>query len=236
MIRTLSSTIGAVLAACLTLGAAASANEPHTKVPVRDPEHIVRKSPCNWKELKQRNIVMQSRDYSCGAAALATILRYFWGDAVSEEQVLEAITLNLTPAEFKDRVKNGLAISDLRLAAVKMGYASSIGTLSFYDLSKSKVPLVVGIETGGHKHFVVYRGTDCRYVYVADPIRGNIRITVQEFISQWQKKTILAVAKPGRDLPKVSPLSIRCREIQRGELNLQMVRSHLSRPISKAAK
>ena len=38
-------------------------------VPVRDPEHIFSKRVKNYKELKRQNIVMQKRDYSCGAAA-----------------------------------------------------------------------------------------------------------------------------------------------------------------------
>ena len=31
---------------------------------------------------------MQNHEYTCGAAALATVLRYYWGDAVGEEAVL----------------------------------------------------------------------------------------------------------------------------------------------------
>jgi len=217
-------------------GAAGIAAAEHTSVPLRDRDHVVQKSPCNWKEIKVRHIVMQDRDYSCGAAALATILRYYWGDAATEEQVLRAIAQILTAEEFKDRVKNGLAISDLRRAAVEMGYLSSIGTMTFGQLTESKVPLVVGLDVYGYKHFVVYRGFDGRFVYVADPIRGNIRITAPEFVQQWQKNAVLVVAKPDQEPPTTSPLSVRCREIQVGEMNLQMVRGQLSRPFSRPAK
>ena len=46
---------------------------------------------------------MQTRDYSCGAAALATILRYYWGDRVGEDDVLLVLLKTLSPEETKDR-------------------------------------------------------------------------------------------------------------------------------------
>ena len=46
----------------------------------------------------------------------------------------------LTPDEIHDRVKNGLAISDLRTAAVRMGYQATIGFLSFEQLTASACP------------------------------------------------------------------------------------------------
>jgi predicted double-glycine peptidase len=193
--------------------------------PIRDPDHIFAKSVCSWKQLKEANIVMQKRDYSCGAAALATVLRYFWGDNVTEDQILIVIEKILTPEEMKDRIKKGLAISDLRRAAVEMGYLSSIGTVTFQKLSESKVPLVVGISHNGYDHFVVYRGMDCDWVYVADPIRGNIRISYIDFVRQWQKNAILVVAKTDQEPPTTSPLSIHCYEVRLGELNKQLIRT-----------
>ena len=203
--------------------------------PIRDPDHLFEKSVCNWKQIKQVHIVMQKRDYSCGAAALATILRYYWGDNVTEDQILAVIEKMLTPEEMKDRIKKGLAISDLRRASVEMGYLSSIGTLTFQKLSESKVPLIVGISPNGYDHFVVYRGMDCDWVYVADPIRGNIRISYIDFVRQWQKNAILVVAKSDQEPPKTSPLSVHCYEVRLGELNKQVIRTQpekiFTRPI-----
>jgi uncharacterized protein len=197
----------------------------HAQTPIRDQDHIFQKDSCSWKQLKELHIVMQKRDYSCGAAAFATILRYYWGDNVTEEQILLEIEKILTPEEMKDRIKNGLAISDLRRAAVEMGYLSTIGTLSFHELTESKVPLLVGITPNGYKHFAVYRGVDCDWVYLADPIRGNIRVSFIDFCSQWQKNAALVVAKPNQEPPKTSPLSVMCYEVQLGELNNQLIRT-----------
>ena len=49
---------------------------------VRDPSFRIAKPVKSWREIKTTGIVMQQRDYSCGAAALATLLRFYWSDAV----------------------------------------------------------------------------------------------------------------------------------------------------------
>jgi len=193
--------------------------------PIRDRDHQFEKTTCNWKQIKQMHVVMQKYDYSCGAAALATILQYYWGDNATEDQILLAIVKILTPEELQDRIKKGLAISDIRRGAVEMGYLSTVGTLTFQQLRQSRAPLIVGISAEGFDHFVVFRGTDCEYVYLADPIRGNIRVTVSVFLRQWQKNAALVVIKSDREPPQSSPLSIRCEEVVLGELNDQLIRT-----------
>ena len=133
---------------------------------------------------------MQKTDYSCGAAALATVCKYYWGDNVDEDVFLRASTAFSPTQEIVDRIKNGLAMSDLRRAAVDVGYQSVVGKTTFEKLKEVKVPVVVGISPGGHDHFVVFRGTDGGWVYVADPIRGNLRMPISEFTKQWQENAI----------------------------------------------
>jgi hypothetical protein len=193
--------------------------------PVRDAQRIVRPSVVSWYDLQRAHVVMQRRDYSCGAAALATLITYYWGDPVSEEYFLQEIARLLTPEELQERVANGLALTDLRRAAVEAGYEATMGTLSFDQLADSRAPVIVGIITHNLPHFVVYRGTDGEYVYLADPARGNVRVLVCEFVNQWQQNAILVVAKPDTPVPQYSPLSVTCPEIRLGELNWQHVRS-----------
>jgi len=198
--------------------------------PIRDPQHVFQRGVCNWVELKRQNVVMQKRDYSCGAAALATISQYFWEDQYTEEDFLRTIVEMLSREELVDRVENGLAISDLRRAAVKRGYVASIGTMEFGALTQSKVPLIVAIRTGDLDHFVVYRGVDGPWVYVADSIRGNVRIPIYKFQQQWIQQMVLAIGKPDEEIPAYSALSIRQDEAAVGETNRQLIRAnHLYR-------
>jgi predicted double-glycine peptidase len=203
---------------------------PTEPPPLRDPEHRFQMQSRNYVRLKRENIVMQKRDFSCGAAALATIAKYYWGDNVDEDLFLRALDGILTDLEVVDRIQNGLAMTDLRRAAVRVGYEAAVGKLPSFDKLKDvKVPVIVGISPGGHDHFVVFRGTDDYWVYVADPIRGNVRMTVADFRKQWQENAVLVVHKPGQKVKETSPLAVRPEEYSLGELNDQLIRTQPQR-------
>ena len=70
---------------------------------------------------------------------------------------------------------------------MKLGYVASIGTLTFDQLSQSKIPVLVGMKIGKFYHFAIYRGTDGYWVYLADPARGNFRGPVKEFVDSGRR-------------------------------------------------
>ncbi|HEV8070907.1 MAG TPA: cysteine peptidase family C39 domain-containing protein [Planctomycetaceae bacterium] len=203
-----------------------------TRCPVRDPQHIFQRGVWSWRELKDKNVVKQNRDYSCGAASLCTLLKYYWGDNVTEQKVLDTLDKMLTPAERKDRIQNGVSLTDLRKVCVKLGYVASIGTLSFDQLSQSKIPVLVGLKIGKFYHFAVFRGTDGYWVYLADPARGNVRGPIKEFVDVWQKQAILVVAKKDQDIKEDSPLSLKPEEIYLGTLNRVVIQKLVAQPLS----
>lgn len=182
---------------------------------------------CNWRQLKEMNVVMQRRDYSCGPASLATVARYYWDDDVSEEAFLVAAMRAMTEEEFEDRRENGLSMTDLRRAAVALGYFSSIGRVSMDELCESKIPVVLRIKLDGFEHFVVYRGIVDDRVCLADPIRGNLRLSVEEFLQQWTDGAILVVVKKGVDPPEDAPLA--CLPAPPAQREVEAARRFVSR-------
>jgi predicted double-glycine peptidase len=208
--------------------APAQSSDPAIHAPIRDERHNIRVEVKSWRELKAQNVVMQQRDYSCGAAALATIIRHHWGDNVTETGLLLVTLHMLTADEMQDRIRKGLSLTDLRRLATRVGYLATIGRLDYQKLRESKIPLLVGIVVDGYDHFVVYRGTDGYYVYLADPARGNIRIPVDVFLKQWQKNLALVVVKPGVNPNRASPLAVQPEEIGYGQWNRLYVRRQAS--------
>lgn len=184
--------------------------------------------PRSWTEMKTENIVMQTYDYSCGAATLATILTYYWNDPTGELDVLIDLENKLTVAELEDRVENGLAITDLKNLAQFRGYRSQIGTLdSIEKLANVKVPVIVAITQKEQNHFVVVRGVIGNYVYLADPLRGNMRMATHEFSDAWVKNALLVVLHPEKNLSTSSRMTIPLREID----PQRAVRPHLQRQL-----
>jgi len=64
-----------------------------------------------WKDLKNAKVVKQALDTSCGSAATATILRFFYGRDVSEADILaEVIAANLAgvASDFERSIRSTL--------------------------------------------------------------------------------------------------------------------------------
>ena len=56
----------------------------------------------SMKDLRDQNVVKQRFDFSCGAAALATLLHYGFGNSVTEAQVMVGLFDLPTEAEKAD--------------------------------------------------------------------------------------------------------------------------------------
>lgn len=179
---------------------------------VRPPNRRWAMQVTSWQSLKTANVVMQQEDYSCGAACLATIGRYYWGDPVTEQMFLDILIKNLDTEELRDRLANGLSMTDLRLTAVDYGYVSTIARVSLSQLRASTIPVIVRIEVRGFEHFVVVRGFIGDEVVIADPIRGNLNVPVDEFLQQWTDGAILIVAKRNAGPQPNAPLNVDRRD------------------------
>jgi predicted double-glycine peptidase len=138
-------------------------------------------------ELRQEKVVQQKYDLSCGAAALATILKYQHGENLSERDVaLSLITRKeyiLDPGLVQRR--QGFSLLDLKRAASAAGYsANGYGKLNFQEML-SKAPIIVPIQTNGYNHFVIVRGVYSNRILLADPAWGNRTMLVDDFVNTW---------------------------------------------------
>ena len=137
------------------------------------------------KDLRDQNLVKQRFDFSCGAAALATILRYGFGDAITEQQILIDLFTQLSDDERKTAESMGFSLLDLQRVAQRRGYAAEGFRLEPTQLSMLAGPVIVFIEPRGYKHFAVLRGVQNDRAYLADPSRGNIRQPLYAFVNDW---------------------------------------------------
>jgi predicted double-glycine peptidase len=170
----------------------------------------------SWQELKSHNVVIQDLDYSCGAAALATLLQYYFRDDVSEEELLDHILGRMSAADVKDRQENGLSMDDLFQAAKDFEYHAAVVRMPVEKLPKLPAPVIVRIEKDDYKHFVVLRGMAEDRIFLADPIRGNVRVSLYTFLQQWSGEA-LVLGKAGFGLPSDHPLAVHAQYPVRNE-------------------
>jgi predicted double-glycine peptidase len=138
-------------------------------------------------EKRQRNVVVQKWDLSCGAAALATLLRFQHGDEVTEREV--ALSLMGRPEYIADPSvvtrREGFSLKDLKSYVTKRGYiGQGLGELNLEHLIKL-APLIVPIQTLGYNHFVIFRGILANRVLLADPAWGNRTMLTEDFLNSW---------------------------------------------------
>lgn len=138
-------------------------------------------------EMRQRNVVVQEWDLSCGAAALTTVLNYQHDDPVTEREV--AIGL-MKRAEYVDnptlvQLREGFSLLDLKRFTDARGYDGvGYGKLKLIDLIE-RAPVIVPIRTNGYNHFVIFRGVAGNRVLLADPAWGNRTMLKDEFEELW---------------------------------------------------
>jgi predicted double-glycine peptidase len=82
-------------------------------------------------------------DYSCGAAALATLLRYYFGDDTSEREILDILTARLSKEEQRRKARRGFSLLDLKQVAQLKGYQAAGFKLTIEQLTQLATPVMV---------------------------------------------------------------------------------------------
>jgi predicted double-glycine peptidase len=139
----------------------------------------------SFKGLRDANVVKQALDYSCGAAALATLLTYGLNDPVSEADIILDMLATLNQDQEALRRKEGFSLLDMQRVAQLRGYRAQGFRLAPEDLGKLRGPVIVFINPRGFEHFAVLRGVRGDRVYLADPSLGNVRRAYHDFLGMW---------------------------------------------------
>lgn len=156
-------------------------------------------------QLQFRNVIRQAYDYSCGSAALTTLLDYFLGRNLQERQVMEGL-LQFGEAD-KIVERRGFSLLDMKRFVTALGYKSGGFRAAFADLDALEHPAIVPIEYAGFKHFVVVRDVYNDHVFVADPALGNISFTRARFEQIWDQNVLFVIFPSGNEPPNALALS-----------------------------
>jgi hypothetical protein len=176
----------------------------------------------SMKELRDQNLVRQRFDYSCGAAALATILRYGFSDEVTERDLLIELFNQQSNEELQLSRREGFSLLDLQHVAQARGYSAEGYRLTPQNLLELGGPVIVYIEPRGYRHFAVLRGIRGDRVYLADPSLGNVRMPVYRFLEAWLDDSgtgVIFVVEPQAGLPEETmPLTLSVNGLPQPEI------------------
>jgi len=144
----------------------------------------------SMQEQRFRNVVRQHTDYSCGAAALATLLRHAYHLEADEGTVIEGMMGVADPQLVHQR---GFSLLDVKRYVESLGMRGRGYRVDEERLRSLRVPGLVLMDVRGFRHFVVLKQVRGDVVDLADPILGNRSIPVSEFLAAWPSRAVFVV-------------------------------------------
>jgi predicted double-glycine peptidase len=136
----------------------------------------------SYRDLPFKSVVRQQYDFSCGSAAVATLLRYHSGRDVDESSIFRSMYVIGNKGAIQ---KHGFSLADIKLYLQSQGLQSDGYRLSLERFAQARIPAIVVVRIGQYKHFVVIKGIENGQVLVGDPALGLRSYTVADFKKIW---------------------------------------------------
>lgn len=164
---------------------------PQRLVDIREPNVTVVPD----SQVKYHGIVRQAYDYSCGSAALTTLLNGYLGRQFHERQIMEGLLRFGETDKIVER--RGFSLLDMKRLVTALGHPSGGFRATTKDLVVLDHPAIAPIGYAGFKHFVVVKGFRDGRVFVADPALGNISFPIERFEEVWLDNVLFIVFPNG---------------------------------------
>jgi uncharacterized protein len=144
------------------------------------------------KEVKFAATVRQQYDFSCGSAALSTLLTHHYNLAVTEDKVFEQMFLN--GDQSKIRVE-GFSLLDMKRYLEALGFQADGFEEPLGKLVTASLPAIVLINQSGYNHFVVIKGVQDGRVLIGDPAGGARAMSQAAFESIWVNGVLFVITE-----------------------------------------
>lgn len=144
----------------------------------------------SMREARFAATLRQQYDFSCGSAALATLLTHHYDYPVGEEQVFE----QMFRAGDQARIRvEGFSLLDMKRYLEAHGFEADGYQEPLDKLAGAGIPAIVLINEAGYNHFVVVKGLRDRRVLVGDPSGGTRAMTIPDFEAMWVNQILFVV-------------------------------------------
>ncbi len=151
----------------------------------------------SWWEIPYRSVVRQQYDFSCGSAAVATLLSFHYNQPTPERVAFA----QMWKAGDQEAIRKvGFSMLDMKAFLGGVGLKADGYRLGKEGLLRLNRPAIVLLNLKGYKHFVVVKGVKGGRVLVGDPMLGLNQYAVADFMKVWNG-IALVVAPKGSEAP-----------------------------------
>jgi len=137
-----------------------------------------------------RTTIKQQFDFSCGSAALATLLTHHYGKTVTEQDVFRAMFEKGDQARIQ---REGFSLFDIKSYLENNGFQADGFEAGLDLLAKANVPAIVLIQENSYNHFVVVKGVRENSVLIGDPSSGTRVVPRAEFGALWKERILFVI-------------------------------------------
>lgn len=134
--------------------------------------------------------LLQQYDFSCGSAAVATLLTHHYGYPVSESTVFEHMYKQGDQAKIQ---REGFSLLDMKRFLKAQGFEADGFEQPLEKLAEARVPAIVLINENGYLHFVVVKGLRGERVLIGDPANGTRAVSRKAFDGSLQSRLLFVV-------------------------------------------
>ena len=144
----------------------------------------------SWQQMRFANTVRQQYDFSCGSAALATLLTYHYNHPVTEAVIFEAM---FRAGDQQKIRQQGFSLLDMQIFLRSRGFQADGFELPLEKLAAAKLPAIVLVSDQGYNHFVVLKGLADGRVLLGDPSTGARAVSLARFRELWRNKLLFVI-------------------------------------------
>jgi predicted double-glycine peptidase len=141
-------------------------------------------------ERKFNEIVRQQFDFSCGSAALATLLTYHYDRPTDE---MTAFRYMYEKGDRQKIAVAGFSLLDMKGYLAELGLDADGYQAELDTLADAGIPAIALINYRGYRHFVVVKGVRRDSVLLGDPALGTRLVARDEFESTWDNKVLFII-------------------------------------------
>ena len=141
------------------------------------------------KEARWETVVKQQYDFSCGSAAVATLLSFHYDQPTTEEEVFQAMYAVGNKQKIR---KAGFSMLDMKRYLDKKGLRADGFKMTLEQFARIGVPAITLVNTRGYRHFVVIKGVEGDKVLIGDPAAGTTVVPRAQFEKIWSGAVLAA--------------------------------------------
>lgn len=160
----------------------------------------------DYRQLRYQGVIGQTTNFTCGPAALATLLTHYYNTSVSEQTFTKRSMTDMRARGKK--VTAGLTLLSLKNALRSEGIASTgyrLNITQLREVMKVGLPVIANVQyPKGHYYLIL--GLDTENVLLADPSWGVRSQPIGNFLNAWNG--VVLIPQPNETQAKTAKIQV----------------------------